>query len=263
MRLSTYLLPLTLLISICGFGQGSALAQSDRAPGAVGDASWALLAELAPNGSAAVFGQSTSVSGGTAVVGSWGDSDSTGAAYVFVQPSGFPTKISQTARLTASDGMPNDRFGYSVSISENTVIVGAPGANDGEGKAYVFVKPATGWTDMTETAQLTASDGQTGDQFGNSVSISGNTAIVGAYAHAVGSNAGQGAAYIFVQAASGWSNMTQTAELTASDGASYNELGFRSQSLILLRLRVPLISGVHPAAGPSICSLCLSAAGRK
>ena len=75
-------------------------------------------------------------------------------------------------------------FGDSVSISGNTVVVGAPdatiGSNSQQGAAYVFTESGSGWANMTQTAKLTASDGAAGDAFGISVSISGNTVVVGA-----------------------------------------------------------------------------------
>jgi hypothetical protein len=77
-------------------------------------------------------------------------------------------------------------------------------------------------------ATLTSSDGFNGDEFGYSVAISGNTIAVGAPRHNVDGNADQGAVYVFVEGAKGWSSTTQTAELTASDGAGefQPELGY-------------------------------------
>ena len=56
----------------------------------------------------------------------------------------------------------------------------------------------------TQTAKLTASDGAADDYFGCSVSISGNTVVVGAHDATVGSNSDQGAAYVFTEPGSGW-----------------------------------------------------------
>jgi hypothetical protein len=90
----------------------------------------------------------------------------------------------QLAKLTTSDGAAFDYSGYSVA-SGDTVVVGAPlatiGSNIVQGAAYVFVKPASGWADMTQAAKLTASDGGVRDTFGLSVSISGNTVVAGAF----------------------------------------------------------------------------------
>lgn len=126
--------------------------------------------------------------------------------------------------LTASDGLSGDDFGFSVAISGNTVVVGSPlttiNGNQEQGSAYVFVKPASGWANMTQTAELTSSDGQPFDFFGNSVGLNGNTVVVGSPQSVVNGNPAQGAAYVFVEPANGWTNMTQTAKLTASDGVA-------------------------------------------
>src|ERR1700691_987793 len=98
----------------------------------------------------------------------------------------------QNFTLTAADGVDGDGFGDSVAIDGNTVVVGAYGATfnglRGPGAAYVFVKPAGGWSNMTQTAELTASDRQNGDYFGGSVAISGNTIVVGASEATVNGN---------------------------------------------------------------------------
>jgi hypothetical protein len=106
-----------------------------------------------------------------------------GAVYVFERPGGGWTDMTQTAKLTASDGLANDNFGGAVDIDGGTIAVGAylhnaPVSNTGA--AYVYAAPAGAWTDTTETAKLTASDGNAEDQFGISVSISGDAVIAGA-----------------------------------------------------------------------------------
>jgi hypothetical protein len=153
---------------------------------------------VAIDGNTVVVGAPSAIQG---IVPGWVD--------VFVMPPGGWADMTETARLTPSDGAMLDYFGYSVSISGNTVVVGAPysPAYSSLGAAYVFVEPPDGWTDMTETAKLTPSDGATG--LGGSVSISGNTVVAGAKS--------PGAAYVFVEPPNGWVNMTQTAKLTSSD----------------------------------------------
>ena len=141
-------------------------------------------------------GFSVAISGSTVVVGApWatvnGHSQQ-GEAYVFTQSG---TTWTQAAELTASDGHSNDGFGYSVAISGNTVVVGSDILL--KGAAYVFAKPGSGWTNMTQTAKLRA-DGGVEDNFGNSVSISGNTVVVGASAALVG-GIYPGAAYVFTE----------------------------------------------------------------
>jgi hypothetical protein len=128
--------------------------------------------------------------------------------------------MTQAAKLTASDGAVNDYVGYSVGFSGNTVVAGAPNADGDVGAAYVFVKPASGWANMTETAKLTASGSHQG--VGNSVAISGNTVVVGSPDYNV---FGPGAALVYVKPATGWASMTQTATLTSSDGQTYDSFG--------------------------------------
>jgi hypothetical protein len=192
---------------------------------------WTQLAELTPTNrnNQDWFGVSVAVSGDTVVVGAFDPNfQTTGTAYVFVKPSGSWGNMTQTAILTPSDG--GAGFGTSVAISGDTIVVGAANASNldfqtpqqqGPGGAYVFVKPQTGWTDMTETAKLTASDGADGDAFGYNVAISKDSVAVGAlFGHS-----GAGVAYVFVKPPSSWSNMTQTAELTASDSSTFDNMG--------------------------------------
>ena len=158
------------------------------------------------------FGKSVNISGDYSVVGAYGDDNhglNSGTAYIFERTE---NGLVQRARLTASDNAQSDYFGYSVSISGDYAIIGAP-HNEA---AYIFEKPGQGWTDMNETTKLIAADSRTGIDFGDSVSISGNHAVVGA------SRNGPGSAYIFERTMGGW---IQRAKLTASDGKSYDYFG--------------------------------------
>lgn len=164
-------------------------------------------------------------SGTTVVVGD----PNTGAAYVFVKPITGWTNMTETATLTGSDTIAADEFGTSVAVSGGVIAVGAPTSCIGinsptPGAIYVFVKPSTGWASMTQTAKLTASDGSNGDCLGKSVAIGTNTIVAGAPDKAVNGNEQQGALYVFLPNR-GWRNGTQTAELTASDGAPFDFLG--------------------------------------
>ena len=100
-----------------------------------------------------------------------------------------PTIVDEDAKLTASDAAARDTFGLSVSISGDTVVVGAV-----SGSAYVFEKPIGGWSGpLTETAKLTASDA-----FGGiSVSISGDTVVVGVWDAPCAAGFSCGSAYVF------------------------------------------------------------------
>jgi hypothetical protein len=158
------------------------------------------------------FGRSVSISGDTVVVGAYGRYAG-GIAYIFVRNGS--TWVEQ-AKLRPSDGTAVDCFGYAVSISGDTVLVGAYQGNQNAGAAYVFVRTASGY--WTEQAKLTASDGIAGDWFGFDVSISGDTALVGDYQ----SNQYKGAAYIFERTGSSW---TQQAKLVSEEGTMGDGFG--------------------------------------
>ena len=125
----------------------------------------------------------------------------------------------QEAKLTASDGGANSFFGFAVSMSGNTLVIGAPGVANNQGAAYVFTESGSAWT---QTTKLTASDGAANDNFGKSVSISGNTVVVGSPEAAISGKNYQGAVYAFTGSGSAW---VQAAKLTASDGVLGDELG--------------------------------------
>ena len=152
-----------------------------------------------------------------------------GAVYVFVKPNGGWQNATQTAKLTASDGAANDNLGASVAIQGNTIVAGADEAtvngNAGQGAVYVFDKPIGGWQNATQTARLTASDGAANDNLGAAVAIQGNTIVAGADDATLNGNAGQGAVYVFLQPGWRWRSETETAKLTASDGAANDLLG--------------------------------------
>ena len=112
--------------------------------------------------------------------------------------------------VIASDAWTGDDFGWSVSISGTTAVVGAPYADSYTGAAYVFTKGPSGWS---QAAELTASDAADNEEFGWSVNISGSTIVVGA----PGYYFNLGAAYVFTGSGSTW---TQAAELNDTDPTS-------------------------------------------
>ena len=147
------------------------------------------------------FGSSVSIDGDYCVVGAPGQiiSNDTckGKAVIFQYENGY---WSETATLTASDGAAFNYFGASVSISEDNIVVGAYGNNNGQGKAYVFHKDGTNWT---QVAQLIANDGASGNWFGESVAIHQNTIIVGDPHRGV-SISNDGKVYLFHFDGSNW-----------------------------------------------------------
>ena len=185
-------------------------------------------AKLTASDTTIYFGWSVAISGDTLVVGAFFSNSQQGSAYVFVEPhGGWEGNLTETAKLTASDGEAGDWFGWSVAISADTLVVGARFDDNGQGSAYVFVEPGGGWGgSLTETAKLTASDGEGGDWFGSAVAIDVETAVVGATLDDVGGNLQQGSAYVFVEPGGGWGgSVTETAKLTASDGAAMDWFG--------------------------------------
>ncbi len=203
------------------------------------------------------FGHAVAVSGDTLVVGAvQEDSGATGidgnredegamdggAVYVFVR---IGSAWRQQAYLKASNTRANDRFGESVAISGDTIVVGAPlepsnatGVNGDPnndfatdaGAAYVFVRSGGVWS---QQAYLKASNSEAYERFGTAVAVSGDTAAIGAYAedsNTTGVNGNQadnnalasGAVYVFVRAGGNW---TQQAYLKASNTDEYDRFG--------------------------------------
>ena len=164
------------------------------------------------------FGFSVALSGDTAVIGVLRDDDNgndSGSAYVFTRSG---TTWSQQAKLTATDGAANDTFGGNVALSGDTAVIGSLGDDDDvngvdSGSAYVFTRSGTSWS---EQAKLTAADGAAGDEFGYSVAILGDTAVIGA-ARDDDKGKDSGSAYVFTRSGTSWS---QQAKLTAADGAA-------------------------------------------
>ena len=122
----------------------------------------------------------------------------------------------QQAKLTGSDSEAIDEFGTSVAFSGDTIVVGSIRGNGvvaNTGAAYVFEKPAVGWTgNLVESAKLIASDvTATNAQFGSSVAIDGDIIAVGTHAAF--------AAYVFEKPTGGWAGvLTENAKLTAPGG---------------------------------------------
>lgn len=185
---------------------------------------WVEVAKLnASDGDATdIFGFSLSLSGDFALIGAHVDEvngELSGSAYVFERIDGVWTEV---AKLIPDDGGAGDRFGWSVSISGTTALVGAWKDDDNgsdAGAAYVFQQEGAEWV---QVQKLLASDGQQGDRMGYSVAISGSTAVLGAYKDDDFGNA-TGAAYIFQEQDGNWLEQTK---LTASDAEDSERFGY-------------------------------------
>ncbi len=191
----------------------------------------------ASNSGVSAFGYSVALSGDTLAVGN------INSVYVFTRSG---TTWTQQAHLTASNAAANDRFGFSVALSGDTLAVGAneedsnaTGINGNQadnsasesGAVYVFTRSGTTWT---QQAYIKASNTNSSDKFGGSVTLSGNTLAVGASveaSNATGINGNQadnsaaesGAVYIFTRSGTTW---TQQAYLKPSNTNSGDQFGY-------------------------------------
>jgi hypothetical protein len=176
---------------------------------------WQQIAKITASDSAPehIFGYAVSLDGDYAVVGQ-GFHAYNGTAYIFKRTG---TEWTQEAQLQASDSFPGNAFGYSVAISGDTALIGAPAVSEWTGAAYVFIRTGTTWT---QQAKLTAPDGIPADEFGFSVALYGDTALIGA---SYAGNGWSGKAYVFTRTGTTWA---QEAELTASDGQPEDQFGW-------------------------------------
>ena len=165
------------------------------------------------------------IDGSTIVVGASGDddgADNSGSVYVLRTTDGGATYV-ELAKLTASDPEMAAYFGKSVAIDGDTIVVGSPYDDDAgsqSGSVYVF-RTSNGWATHTEI-ELTAADTASGDLFGRSVAIDGNTIVVGT------SNAD--AVYVF-RTTDGGATYDELAKLTASDAAEGDWFGLHSVAI--------------------------------
>lgn len=177
------------------------------------------------------FGNTVSISGDYAIIGAHGDDDGgktdSGAAYIFHRTG--PDSWDDGTKITASDAMAGDYFGYSVSICGDYAIVGAQyvdvNGSMSAGAAYIFHR--TGPNEWDDGIKIIAPDAQTADQFGCSVSISGDYAIVGALGERGGDGdplMNAGAAYIYHR--TGPNTWDDGTKIIASDAQELDLFGY-------------------------------------
>ncbi len=182
----------------------------------------------------AFFGVSVSISGDYAIVGANGMDDiieeDAGAAYIFYRDPDNPSNNwNEIKKLVASDRGTTDRFGISVSISGDYVVVGAnleDGDIGAEGASYIFYKDQGGTNNWGEVKKIVASDREANAFFGWSVSISGNYIVVGAYQDLGSSGLEVGASYIFYKDQGGVDNWGQVKKIVASDPEEFASFGW-------------------------------------
>jgi hypothetical protein len=160
-----------------------------------------------------------------------GDNTAQGAIYAFTETDGVWT---QAQKILAEDGEAYDQLGTSVALDGDTALVGSIWHHTGQGTVYVFDRADGVWT---ASQRLTATDGAMPrsadlesvgfgpaniDNFGMSVALHGDTALVGADGIGVNGNEGQGVAYQFVRMDGAWNGALT---FTASDGVAMDYLG--------------------------------------
>ena len=176
------------------------------------------------------FGYDVAISDDYAIVGAhYEDEDANGASFKRNAGSAYIFKLSagvwvQQQKIVATDRAADNRFGYSVAIDGEYVIVGAEGESSSAGAAYIFKRTGTTWT---QQQKIVAADRAADDQFGRSVSISGEYAIVGAESEDHDASGGNteslaGSAYIFKRTGTTW---TQQQKIVAADRGRYDYFG--------------------------------------
>ncbi len=172
------------------------------------------------------FGQSVSIYGDTVVVGARfddiGANSNQGSAYIFERNHGGPDNWGMVVKITSSDGEAGDSFGESISISGDTIAVGADledsGVTYSQGAVYIFERNQGGPNNWGEVAKILASDGLNEDYFGSAVSIDGDTLVVGVPRDDIGAQVDQGSAYIYERNQGGQDNWGEVTKLTILDG---------------------------------------------
>lgn len=176
------------------------------------------------------FGDAVAISGDYAIVGVNAEDNvngtDAGAAYIF-ERTGDRT-WTQIKKLTASDGVEKDRFGYSVAIDGTTVVVGARSADvtgTNDGAVYIFNKDQGGLDSWGLVQKVIGSENSAKDQFGHSVAISGDTVAVGARLDD-GDGSASGSVYIFERNLGGADNWGERVRIKASDAEKGDQFGF-------------------------------------
>lgn len=191
------------------------------------------------------FGLEVAASDSTIAVtgGVGGEGTATSAVYVFTKSGSAWASGTQTAELSPGSAQDVAVGSGSLALSPDakTIVAGAPvatvAANQGQGEAFVFAEPGSGWHDAAApNAILTSSDGALADAFGFATGASDDTIVVAAPQHAVGGTDNIGGIYVYDEPATGWSgDLTQTQELnpqtTTGGGAGYS-LGFDGATIV-------------------------------
>ena len=173
------------------------------------------------------FGYAVASSLDTILVGasgrSVGSGSNQGAVYVYSRTQG--ATWGQTQQLVAPDGAAGDSFGFAIALSQNTAVIGAPGAAGSTGAVYIFTRASTS-SAWAFAKKLTAASPVSSDLFGRAVALNGDTLVVGAPASAVPSNTNaRGKAYVYARNQGGANQWGAVATLTPSDAQDHDSFG--------------------------------------
>jgi hypothetical protein len=171
-----------------------------------------------------LFGSSVALEGNVVLVGAERDDvdgqNNQGSAYVFTRSGNL---WSEQQKLVALDGAADDWFGTSVAISGDTALIGSRNSDvsgqSNMGAVYVFTRTGNTWS---QQQKLSPSDGYLDDRFGESVALSGDTALVGTAYSDVGGESNVGAAYVFTRDGTTW---TQEQRILSEDGSKDDFFG--------------------------------------
>ena len=210
------------------------------------------------------FGWSVAISGDTIVVGAYGEASSStginstpnelapgaGAAYVFLRSGGVWSQQAYLKPAAVGTTQANDHFGYSVAVSGDTVVVGAPdedsgsaGVNSspnelagGAGAAYVFGRNAGVWSQEAYLKAAVVGSQHAGDSFGGSVAVSGDTVVVGDSGEDSsttginstpnGGASGAGAAFVYTRNAGVWSQQAYVKPAAFGNSQTFDNFGW-------------------------------------
>lgn len=208
--------------NLAGFGNEGAAYIFERDLG--GTANWGEAKKLT-SASSEQFANSIDVSGDIVVAGAFSDDTlglQAGAAYVFARNLGGANNWGEVKKIYASDPSAGARFGLSVALSGDTLLVGGDGGFGGDGAAYVYGKDVGGANQWGAVAKLLPSDPAVAEGFGYAVDLNGDIAVVGA--HYSGLLAG--AAYVFERNQGGPNNWGQVRKLSPSQLPDNGVFGF-------------------------------------
>ena len=195
------------------------------------------------------FGGSVSLYEDRILVGAWGEDVSgeidQGAAYLFDWDG---VQWNETAKLTGEDSNEGDRFGWSVSVYGDRAIIGAPHHTmDGflhEGGAFLFEWDATTWS---QTGQWYNSNGYPGDQFGYSVSMEGNRALIGEPFHNFYGIEGHGIAHLIEWTGTAWTGVAVLVPEDGQEGDNFGHSVALDGELLVIGARGDDVMGVSDA----------------